>query len=318
MRTLASFPRRPARLIAVLGLVLAGGCAFDPVEGDLMGSVDVYRTDDEDTLIQLARDFDLGYIELAAANPGIDPWVPGDGTALVLPRAHLLPVGAREGMVINLAEQRLYYFQAESTPVTFPIGIGREGLDTPLGETEIVRRREGPTWTPTAAARADDPTLPPVVPAGPDNPLGTHALYLGWPTYLIHGTNEPYGIGRRVSRGCIRLYPEDIVALYDMVPDGTPVRVVNQPVKLGWSRGELYLEAHPTLVQGDQIESDGRFDREAEETLEVAARIIAEAGESIDRIDWATVNDAIAGRSGVPVRITRTPLEDFLRTGFGG
>src|SRR5690606_29607209 len=154
------------------------------------------------------------------------------------------PDAPRDGIVVNLAELRFYYFRRKGEPrfLTRPIGIGREGFTTPLGQTTVVRKAKDPVWRPTAATRADRPDLPAAVPPGPDNPMGAYALYLGWPTYAMHGTNQPWGVGRRVSRGCIRLYPEDIEALYPLVPVGTRVTVVDQPLKVGWHMGELYLE----------------------------------------------------------------------------
>ena len=296
--------------LALLAALSVGACETAPPQGDVIGSNDSYSTHHEDTLIALARDFGVGYTELVAANPGVDPWLPGDGTQLTVPQAHILPSAPREGLVINLAEQRLYYYGDEAAPVTFPIGIGRQGRETPLGQTRIVRRKEGPDWHPTASARAEDPTLPWVVKAGPDNPLGSHALYLDWPQYLIHGTNQPYGIGRRISRGCIRLYPEDIIALFEMVPDETPVRVVDEPVKIGWSGGELYLEVHPTRGQADQIESDGRFDPVP--AVGIGALVLTLAGEESERVDWLAVERALTERSGVPVPITVSAFERAL------
>lgn len=301
--------RLGARLV-LLAPLLASACGTASHTDDLIGDLNSYRTSADDTLIALARDFGVGYTELVAANPGIDPWLPGDGTQLIVPHAHLLPSAPREGIVINLAEQRLYFYDGEDGPRTFPIGIGRQGRETPLGQTHISRRKEGPDWHPTASARAEDPTLPWVVEAGPDNPLGTHALYLDWPQYLIHGTNRPFGIGRRVSRGCIRLYPEDIVELYDMVPDETVVRVVDEPVKIGWYDGELYLEVHPTRGQADQIEELGRFDPVP--AVGIGALVLTMAGEQSDRIDWLAVERALNDRGGVPVPITVSPLERAL------
>lgn len=299
-----------ARRLVLLAPLLAGACGTAPAEGDLIGGLASHRTRSEDTLITLARAYGVGYTELVAANPGVDPWLPGDGTELIVPDAHLLPSAPREGIVINLAEQRLYFYDGDGAPKTFPIGIGREGRETPLGQTRISRRKEAPEWHPTASARAEDPTLPWVVEAGPDNPLGTHALYLDWPQYLIHGTNRPYGIGRRVSRGCIRLYPEHIVALYELVPDDTVVRVVDEPVKIGWHDGELYLEVHPTRGQADQIEEHGRFDPVP--AVGIGALVLTMAGEQSDRVDWLAVQRALTERGGVPVPITVSNFERAL------
>ena len=269
----------------------------------IVGRLATYRTSYEDTLADLALRFDLGYVELVAANPNVDPWVPGDGTEIVLPTAHILPDAPREGIVINLPEMRLYFFDGDGGVRSYPIGIGRDGLGTPMGETEVKRKAENPTWYPTAATRADNPELPAAVPPGPDNPLGTRALYLGWPAYLIHGTNRPYGIGRRASRGCIRMYVEDVEELYPQVPIGTKVTVIDQPIKLAWSRGDLYLEAHPTQAQADQIEINGSFDYELPDGL--VERISAAAGPAANRVDWAAVRQAALERRGYPVRVTR-------------
>jgi L,D-transpeptidase ErfK/SrfK len=228
----------------------------------MLGKPEIYSLRADDTLVDLARDRGLGYVELVAANPGVDPWIPPEDVEVVLPHAHILPAAPRNGIVINLADQRLYYFPEDDRPQSFAIGVGRQGYETPLGATKVIGKRKDPTWTPPASARADDPSLPAVVPPGPENPLGNRALYLEWPAYLIHGTNEPYGIGRRVSRGCIRLYPEDIEHLFDAVESGTVVHVVDQPIKVGWSRGELYLEAHPSLSQASEIEEGAKISYE--------------------------------------------------------
>jgi L,D-transpeptidase ErfK/SrfK len=165
-----------------------------------------------------------------------------------------------------------------------------------------VSKRPNPTWYPPPAKRAEDPDLPAAVPPGPDNPLGDFALYLGWPRYLIHGTNQPYGVGRRLSAGCIRLYPEDIARLYPMVSIGTPVTVVDEPVKLGWSKGDLFLEIHPTQAQADELEDKRRFTTRVIDRL--VERIKQAAGEHAGRLDWELVARAAKDRSGVPVKIT--------------
>ena len=173
----------------------------------------------EDTLPDIARRFNLGYEEIARANPGVDPWVPGEGREIVLPTQFVLPAAPREGLVINLAQLRVFYFPKvkegePQTVITHPIGIGKVGWQTPEGTTKVTGKRKNPTWFPPASVRkehkeAGDP-LPSKVPPGPDNPLGAHMMTLGWPSYLIHGTNKPYGVGLRSSHGCIRFYPEDI------------------------------------------------------------------------------------------------------------
>ena len=310
----ATFPVA-ALLAAMLTCALAAeaaasGSATEAPESDMIGELRQVAAAHEDTLLDLARDNGLGYVEMIAANRGIDPWMPGESTAVVLPTAHILPDVEREGLVVNLGEHRLYYFGPPgSEPVTFPLGVGREGWGTPLGTTEIVRKKERPTWYPPESIRAEKPHLPKVVPPGPHNPLGSHALYFGWPKYLIHGTNMPWGVGRRVSHGCIRLYPEDIRRLFEIVPVGTPVAVIDQPIKIGWSEGELYVEAHPDAAQADELESTGRITgADTDSRADALYRIKTRAGPAQDRLDWSLIRKALEERSGVPVRVTADRL----------
>ena len=298
-------------MVAALPLASAVGAATQEAEserrsGDMIGVLGHIVTDYEDTLLDIARANGLGYVEMIAANRGIDPWVPGESTPIVLPTAHVLPDAEREGLVVNLAEHRLYYFGPPGTEtVTFPLGVGREGWSTPLGSTEIVRKKERPTWFPPESIREEKPHLPKAVPPGPHNPLGSHALYFDWPTYLIHGTNMPWGVGRRVSHGCIRLYPEDIARLFELVPIGTPVQVISQAIKIGWYDGELYVEAHPEAEQADQLESTGRIENvDARSRADALFRIKTQAGAAQDRLDWYIIRRALEERSGVPVQIT--------------
>ena len=275
--------------------------AVATVVGDMLGSIRYHVTDSNRTLLDVAQENDLGILEISAANPGIDVWVPGPERLIVLPTAHILPETDRRGLVINLAELRLYFFRGDSTE-THAIGVGREGFGTPQGSTLVVRKAENPTWRPTADTRADRPDLPAVVPPGPDNPLGHHAIYLGWPTYLIHGTNKPFGVGRRVSRGCIRMYPEQVADLFSKVNNNIPVQVINEPIKLGWSNGELFIEAHPEIDQLDELEATYSFSLKP--PPDIRERIIAKAGEAADRINWDSVEAELIERRGVPVQIT--------------
>jgi len=295
-----------AGLAATAGLAAFGRPAAATYDGgDLIGRLATYKVQAHDTLLDVAQAFGLGFVELRAANPGIDAWVPQPGAVLLLPTAHLLPEAPRRGLVINLGEQRLYVYGRERGVVeTYPIGIGRDGMTTPLGETRIARKQQKPTWYPTPDTREDRPELPAAVPPGPDNPLGEYALYLGWPRYLVHGTNQPDGVGRRVSRGCIRMYPPDIERLYRMLPVGTPVSVVDQAVKLGWWDGQLYLQVHPTHAQMDEIEEDGLI-RTPEPVADLDDRLARVAGEDIWRVDLTLARQIAADRYGIPVRITR-------------
>ena len=309
-----------AGLVAGQGVARAAASAAVRPAGDLIGTLAWYVTDGQQTLLDVARRHDLGILELSAANPGVDVWVPGEGRPVLLPTAHLLPAVERRGIVINKAELRLYWFRDDGSIETHPIGVGREGFDTPLGQTRIVRKQAAPTWRPTASARADNPDLPAVVGPGPDNPLGDFALYFDWPTYLMHGTNKPFGVGRRVSRGCIRMYPEDIAHLFEAVPVGTPVDVVEQPVKTGWSAGEFYVEVHPDILQLDHLEAT--YQSFPNPARGVAERVRAEAGPALARVDWDAVEAEARARRGVPVKVTRTPGakagEAKVERGFGG
>ncbi len=295
-------------LALALGFLTPALAAPGPTPAeDMIGRTQPHATSYEDTLLDLARDNGLGYVEIVAANPGIDPWVPGEGTKILLPTGHILPDADRRGLVINLAEHRLYYFpRSGAAPTSLPIGVGRSGWDTPLGHTKVVRKKVRPNWYPPASIREEKPDLPKVVRPGPDNPLGSHALYFDWPGYLVHGTNAPWGIGRRVSHGCIRLYPEDIARLFTMVEVGTPVQVIAQTVKVGWHRGELYVEAHPEPDQADELEATGSFVSQARQSAADAYyRIRARAGVATARLDWQAIRTALAERTGVPVRITK-------------
>jgi L,D-transpeptidase ErfK/SrfK len=295
--------RRALLGTAAATLAIGAARAALPTSAEVVGELSYYVTDGERTLLDVAREHGLGILDVSAANPGVDVWIPGREQLITLPTAHVLPDAPHEGIVINLAELRLYHFPSGGGPVeTYTIGIGREGFDTPRGTTRVARKQEKPTWYPTEGKRRDDPTLPAVVPPGPDNPLGDYAIYLGWPTYIIHGTNKPYGVGRRVSRGCIRMYPEGVAALFPRVKVGTRVTVVEQPIKLGWLDGELYLEAHPDLEQLEELESSYSF--RLRPAPDMTAAILAKAGAAAWRIDWAVVDAELVARRGLPVRIT--------------
>lgn len=272
---------------------------------ELVGDIRHHTALHSDTLLDIARDNNLGYVELVAANPGVDPWLPGAGTRVVLPTAHLLPAGPREGVLLNLTDQRLYYFPPKGGPVqSYAIGTGQEAWDTPTGSTKLVRKKKNPTWYVPKSIRKENPELPAIVRPGPDNPLGRHALYLGWASYLIHGTNSPWGVGRRVSHGCIRMYPEGIAKLFPKLPIGTPVTVVQQEMKLGWHNGTLFMEVHPNPAQQLELEEKRAFSPES--VPELIYRVADAAGDARKDVDWKRVNDAVAKRSGLPIPILAT------------
>jgi L,D-transpeptidase ErfK/SrfK len=276
----------------------------------VIGTLGAVTVAAEDTLLDIAYENDLGFVELVAANPGVDPWVPGEGTRVTLPTQHILPDAPGEGIVINLAEMRLYYFPPEGKASggdggvrSYPVGIGRTGLSTPTGTTEISAKIPNPNWYPTRRMREEDPSLPTVVGPGPENPLGDYALNLGWPAYLIHGTNKKWGIGRRVSSGCIRLYPAHIADLFDRVRSGMPVRVVDQPIKFAWVGGALYVEAHTSQQQAESLEKTGSFKPDPD--LDLDALVAKARGGRDTAIDWPRLREAVAERRGIPIRISR-------------
>ncbi len=278
---------------------------FELTEGDdAIGMIQLISAREEDTFVDIARAYGLGYDELVQANPDVDPWLPGAGTTIVLPTRHVLPEAPRQGIVLNVATKRLFYYPPvrEGEPViveTYPIGIGREGWSTPTGETTVVSKARDPVWFVPASIRqehaeAGDP-LPAQVPPGPDNPLGTRVLSLGIPGYLIHGTNKPAGVGMRVSHGCVRLYPEDIESLYERIPVGTEVRLVNQPYLLGWQNGDLLLEAHPPLDEDQRDWVTGLLPR-------VRASLVGYSGPAVD-IAKARVEKIAVAQQGIPVSV---------------
>lgn len=247
----------PAPVVKPLPIPVASHeFSFDAARDDVVGSVQVITAGKDDTLSDIARRFNLGYEEIVSANPGVDPWLPKAGTKIIIPTQFVLPDAPRQGVVINLAAMRLFYFPKTKPGkpqkvITHPVGIGRVEWKTPEGMTRVASKTENPSWIPTPSIRREhakngDP-LPAVVPPGPDNPMGTHVLKLDWPNYAIHGTDKPPSIGLRGSHGCLRMYPEDIVGIYRDVPVGTPIRIVNQPRLLGWRGNQLYLQVYPIL-----------------------------------------------------------------------
>ena len=288
--------------------------SLPPPDEAVVGKVQVVLAREEDTLSDLARLYNLGFDEIKRANPGVDHWLPGEGTEIVLPTRFVLPDAPREGIVLNLASMRFFYYPAPegegpAKVITHPIGIGRVGWETPTGSTGVTYKSTDPTWWPPPSIRAEhkemgDP-LPPQVPPGPDNPLGKYVLGLGMEGYLIHGTNKPYGVGMRVSHGCIRLYPEDIEQLFDRIAIDTPVHIVDQPYLVGWSGGALYLEAHIPLEDDERDWTKGM--------PELVERVVARS-ESSATIDWEKVEGVVQNGLGVPTMISQPGAQrDTLR-----
>jgi L,D-transpeptidase ErfK/SrfK len=225
---------------------------FEPLTpGPVIGQNQLYRLGEDETLIELARRAGIGYQALTAANPGIDPWLPPPGKDVLLPYSAILPPESSPGITVNLAEFRLFHLWREEDRVkirSYPIGIGVEGWETPEREFAITAKVENPGWTAPASIRRERPDHPVFIPPGPDNPLGEFWLHLA-DGYGIHGTNRPFGVGRRVSAGCLRLYPEDIRELFARVQIGTPVRVIYHPIKMGVEGDTLMIEVHRDYLE---------------------------------------------------------------------
>ncbi len=271
---------------------------YDPDKWTVVGSIREHRVQGRESLLEIARDHSLGYREITMVNPDLSQFLPGDGASVLLPTARILPPTPFDhGIVMNLVEKRLYYFYSrngEKLVISFPIGIGAATNDTPLGDFNITRKLTEPSWTVPASAREKRPNMPAIVPPGPDNPMGSHALQLSDGSYFIHGTNRPWSIGRRATLGCTRLYPEDIPVLFRMVPSGTPVRVINQAVKVGRQQDRVYLEVH-------QNEHD---DKQWRDYRDKAKELLTEKG-WINDVDLHEVAAVSRRGAGIPVLIGR-------------
>jgi L,D-transpeptidase ErfK/SrfK len=258
-------------------------------------------------MLDIGRRYGVGYEEILAANPGMNPWLPGEGAEILIPTRFVLPNAPRDAIVVNLPEHRLYYYPpakpGEPRVVrTYPISTAKMDWNTPLGVTRIVTKEKRPNWYPPASVREEhekrgDP-LPRVVPPGPDNPLGEHKMRLDIPggAYLIHGTNRPAGVGMQVTHGCIRMYPEDVAELFDLVSINTKVNLIDQTTKVGWQRGTLFVERHAPL----EGTNNPAHDDPAEMT-----RLLAKASEGRSvALDWPGAERAFLQATGVPVPLS--------------
>lgn len=274
--------------------------AYSLMSGDtqVVGAIVPLRTRYEDTLATVAEAQGLGWREVVDANQDVDPWLPGDGTVIDLPTKYILPSGPREGVVINVAEFRLYYYPPGGRMVvTFPVGLGRLDFPTPLVTTKVRSAVPNPTWHPGPTARREHAArgnpLPAVVPPGPDNPMGSMAIVLGIPSYFIHGTNQPFAVGQTASLGCIRMYNSHVETLAEMVRSGQPVRIVSEPMKVGWRDGELFVEIHEDIYG---LAKPG----------ELESLIRAATADRDVVVDWDAARKAEKEKSGLPVRILAT------------
>jgi L,D-transpeptidase ErfK/SrfK len=305
----AKFIRLLAIGMSLVGIRLAQAAVYDLTDPTLqvVGEDLHIQTHYADTLVEIARRYGLGYEEIARANPNIDPWLPGEGTAIVIPGRHILPPGPRDGIVVNIPEHRIYYFPKprkgqSPTVVTYPVSIGKMDWQTPMGLTHVVSKQANPTWNPPASVRAEhlangDPLPSGVIAAGPDNPLGLFAMRLAIHPgdYLIHGTNNPLAVGMAVTHGCIRMYPEDVAAIFPTVPVNTKVYLINVPLKVAFVDGNLLLEAHPPVdAQGQSIDPVlSKFEELLNEAL----------GSTTTAVNWDIAVETLKKADGIPVLV---------------
>lgn len=292
-------------------LAHAENYALPPPGNDIIGEIGYTPAQQEDTLLDVARRFSLGQDEIVLANPTVDRWMPREGTQVLLPKMFILPNVPRTGIVLNVPEMRLYYYRRQSRQgpadiVTYPVSIGRMDWKTPRGTTSVIQKQVDPAWHPPETIKkehaADGDILPDIVPPGPNNPLGKYAMKLGIPGYLIHGTgiDKAFGIGMRVTHGCVRMYPEDIEQLFPMVPVGAPVHITNEPVKLGWKGQDIYIEVHPPLE-----EDNLGYDQLLSITMGLLQKKLGK--NNPPAIDALALKAALREPSGVPVLISKPP-----------
>ncbi len=320
MKPMCGFPTpiNMARLVFGLHILVLLGCwpgsgrsatFLLPTDGsNMVGQLHVVITDSRNTLLDIARHYDLGYEEITVANPGVSTWLPGEGARIVVPTEFILPPLPWQGIVLNIPQRRVYYFprpepKKPATVVTFPIGTARPGWPTPLGTTRIIGKYKDPAWFPPKSIqeehrRQGEFDFPEYFPPGPDNPMGMLAMQTGFDKIFIHSTNRPWGVGLRVSHGCIRLYPEDAASLFEAVPVGTPVRIINLPVMVGARDGLLYLgvsepvDAYPEDLDSPLLRA-------------VDALVLHEDQQNnLPDIDWKRVREAVHAKRFVPVPVS--------------
>lgn len=285
-----------------------------PDDVDVVGEIQIVEVGPEDTLLSIGRRYGIGFEAMRMANPGVDLWVPGEGTEVFIPSRYVLPPGPRRGLVVNLPEMRIYYYPEpkageQPTVETYAISVGRQDWSTPIGTTKVTGHVKDPAWYPPASVRQryenEGRSLPRRVDPGPDNPLGGYAIGLDIPSYFIHGTNRPVGVGMRVTHGCIRMYPEDIAHIFNRLPRGTEVRIMNEPYKAGWASGQLFIQAFPAL------DEDGIDEREAYNKAVQTVVGVLEKHPSGITVDREQLRAAVANQNGLPVAILNEAAEEF-------
>lgn len=291
------------------------------LRGDVLGEVSHYTVKKNESLYSIARKFDLSVTEVQAANPGVDLWKPKPGTELKIAAAHLLPSVARDGIVINLAKSRLYYFNKEGDVMSFPIASGKSGWETPQAATVVTLKRKNPIWTPTPRIREENPDLPDFIPAGPDNPLGGYAISLGLNGIMIHGTTSPNSIGKQASHGCIRMYSEHVEKLFEQVQKGTPVLIMKSNYELGWNGDRLFMEVAPKVKSmPKKTKAANAKPPKAKLNTALYQAIMKQAPDAA--IDWEEVEAALQRADGIPVpvgvRLSGMKRDAMLKPGKDG
>jgi L,D-transpeptidase ErfK/SrfK len=286
---------------------------FLPTDGsNIVGQLQVVTADSRNTLLDIARHYDLGFEEITVANPGVSIWLPGEGTRIVVPTEFILPPPPWKGIVVNIPQRRLYYFprpktRQQATVITFPIGIARPGWPTPLGTTRIIGKHKDPSWFVPKSIQEEyrsqgEPDFPEYFPPGPTNPMGMLAMETGFAKIFIHGTNRPWGVGMRVSHGCLHLYPEHAADLFQQLPVGTPVRFINQPVMAGIRGDLLYLGVHEPVD-----EYPGNQGSLLVQAMDALARYDAP-------VDWKRVERVVDAKRIVPIPVSvgAPSLDDLI------
>ncbi len=281
---------------------------------NLVGNLAYIKVSSADTFSDLANQFGIGFDALKYANPTVDPWLPKDDDTVVIPRLYILPDAPYEGIIINIPEKKLYYFPEVSTqqkPVVeiYAVSVGRQEWNTPITKTKVTGRLKDPVWYPPKSLRdehlANGEIYPRIVPPGESNPLGQYLLQLDIPTYFIHGTNNRFGIGMQVTRGCVRMYPEDIESIFSRVTRGAPVAIINKAYKIGWLDKVIYLEINPLPEINAQqtTEAMEHFPKDREAVLELIQSRLGLQNKSELMLDWEKIDKVLAETTGLPTAI---------------
>ncbi len=288
---------------SLLTVSMAAQFPMPPAGVEIVGEVRIAYPEKDDTLIEIGERYEMGFDELKWANPNVNSWTPGETTPVIIPSQYILPK-PHEGIVLNIPEMRAYYFPKSGDKVyVYPVSVGRMDWKTPLGRSTVTVKQKDPNWYPPVSIQREHlengrGVLPKVVPGGPDNPLGRHVLRLSIPSYLLHGTNDTTGIGMRVTHGCMRFFPKNIEELYNIVPVGTPVYMINEIVKIGWNGDKLMMEVHGSLEEDNLTRED--IIRKAHAVLQPY-----HSDPNIQLVSKTAFEASVDQMSGIPVEIGR-------------